>query len=145
MKRRECHTRKGRRMTHPMTVLVLAPSAGGYYFGELLAGLTREVAGADGWLVLVQTLEVGTRSDEASEPGDFTTPIAWSKVDAVVSITTAVRGSYLQRLRDAGKPVMLASTRMPDFDAPVALPDNHGGPSPQWSTSSALDQYAPTR
>jgi len=110
-----------------MTVLVLTPSAGGHYFGELLAGLTREVAGEGGRLVLVQTLEVGTRSDEASEPGDFATPIAWSKVDAVVSITTAVRGSYLQRLRDAGKPVVLVSTRMPDFDAPVALPDNHGG------------------
>jgi len=110
-----------------MTVLVLTPSIGGYYFGELLAGLTREVTEADGRLVLVQTLEPGTRSDEVGEPGDFATPVAWSEVDGVVSITTAVRASYLQQLRDAGKPVVLASARMADFDAPLALPDNHGG------------------
>ena len=35
--------------------------------------------------------------------------------------------SYLQQLRDAGKPVVLASTRLAGFEAPVALPDNQGG------------------
>jgi diguanylate cyclase (GGDEF)-like protein/PAS domain S-box-containing protein len=111
-------------MANSMTVLVLTPSIGGHYFGELLAGLVREVAGAGGRLVLVQTLR-GVAS--SNEPRDFTTPVAWSEVDGVVSITTAVNGWYLQQLRDAGKPVVLASTRMPDFDAPLALPDNHGG------------------
>ena len=114
-------------MTDPLTVLVLTPSIGGHYFGEFLTGLTREIAGAGGRLVLVQTLEPGTRSDEVGAPGDFATPVAWAEIDGVVSITSAVRGVYLQRLRDVGKPVVLASTRLVDFEAPLALPDNDRG------------------
>ena len=114
-------------MAHPMTVLVLTPSMGGHYFGELLAGLTREVAGAGGRLVVVETLPAAAPRDEPGEPGDFATPVAWSQVDGVISITTAVGAAYLQRLRDAGKSVVLSSTQMADFHAPVALPDNYGG------------------
>jgi diguanylate cyclase (GGDEF)-like protein len=117
-------------MTHLMTVLVLTPSIGGYYFGELLSGLTREITDVGGRLVVVQTLEAGTRYGEAGEPGevsDFAIPVDWSEVDGVVSITTAVRASYLQQLRDAGTPVVLTGTRTLGFDAPLALPDNHGG------------------
>ena len=114
-------------MTCPMSVLVLTPSMGGHYFGELLAGLTREIAGAGGRLVVVETLPASAPRDELGEPGDFATPIAWSQVDGVVSITTAVGASYLEELRRAGKPIVLSSTQMADFDAPVALPDNHGG------------------
>ena len=114
-------------MAHPVTVLVLTPSVCGHYYGEVIAGLSREVAGSGGRIVLVQTLDGGSRRDEESELSAFSTPLAWSDVDGVVSITTAVSGSYLQRLRDAGKPVVLASTRMPDFQAPLAVPDNHGG------------------
>ena len=110
-----------------MTVLVLTPSMGGHYFGELLAGLSREIAGASGRLVVVETLSAAAPRDEPGEPGHFATPVAWSQVDGVVSITTAVGATYLQRLRDAGKSVVLSSTQMADFHAPVALPDNHGG------------------
>ena len=117
-------------MTHPKTVLVLTPSMGGHYFGELLAGLTRAVAGAGGRLVVVETLPAAAPRDEPGEHGehgDFAIPVAWSQADGVVSITTAVGAAYLQRLRDAGKSVVLSSTQMADFDAPVALPDNQGG------------------
>src|SRR5450631_539627 len=110
-----------------MTVLVLTPSMGGHYFGERLAGVPRDVAGAGGSLVVVETLPAAAPRDEPGEPGDFATPVAWSQVDGVVSITTAVGAPYLQRLRDAGKPVVLSSTQMADFPAPAALPDNYGG------------------
>ncbi len=114
-------------VSRPVTVLVLTPSIGGFYFGELLAGLGREVSGSGGRLVLVQTLDHGTRNNEASEPSDFATRVAWAEADGVVSITSAAGGPYLQQFRDAGKPVVLVSTRLLDFEAPVALPDNHGG------------------
>ena len=114
-------------MTGPMTVLVLTPSIGGHYFGEILAGLTREIADAGGRLVVVETLEVGARSDTENDPGEFVTPVALLEVDGVVSITTAVGGPFLQRLRDAHKPVVLVSTLIPGFAAPAALPDNHDG------------------
>ena len=114
-------------MAHSVTVLVLTPTLSGHYYGEVIAGLNRAVAGSGGRIVLVQTLDGGSRSDEESELSAFSTPVAWSEVDGVVSITTAVSESYLQRVRDAGKPVVLISTRMRDFEAPLAAPDNHGG------------------
>lgn len=110
-----------------MTVLVLTPGVGGHYFGELVAGLSREVAAAGGRILLVQTLDGGIRADEESELSSFATPVAWDHIDGAVSITTAVHGAHLQRLRDAGIPVVLASTKLAGFEAPLVLPDNHGG------------------
>jgi DNA-binding LacI/PurR family transcriptional regulator len=47
------------RAPRPVTVLVLTPCIGGHFFGELVAGLSREVARAGGHIVLVQTLDGG--------------------------------------------------------------------------------------
>jgi diguanylate cyclase (GGDEF)-like protein len=109
------------------TVLVLTPSLGGEYFGELLAGLAREVAGAGRRLVVVKTLAVGMSPDQGGEPGDFSMPVAWSRAAGVVSITTAAGASYLKRLRDRGMAVVLVSTQVEGFAAPIAMPDNYGG------------------
>jgi len=114
-------------MTRPTTVLVLTQGTGGSFFGEVLVGLTREVSAVGGRVVLVQTLSPGTGPDEFLEWSDFSTPVAWAEIDGAVTITIAVGGAYLQRLRDAGKPVVAACTRLDGFDAPLALPDNHHG------------------
>ena len=114
-------------MDDPTTVLVVTPSLGGHYFGELLAGLTRQVEQAGGRVVVVETLPESAPRDEAGEPGDFSVPVAWAHAHGVVSITTAVGAEYLRRLRATGRPVVLSSTLMPDFEAPAAMPDNHGG------------------
>ncbi len=115
-------------MVRPLTVLVLTPSLGGDYFGEVLAGLDREVVSAGGRLVVVETLPAAAPRDEAGVPGDFAARVAWSHVDGVVSITGAVGATYLQRLRDAAKPVvLLSSPQMTGFEATVAQPDNHRG------------------
>ncbi len=114
-------------MSRPLTVLVLTPSLGGEFYGELVAGIAREVASADGRLVVVETLNAAPR-DEAGEPGDFASHVAWSQVDGVVSITFAAGTAYLRSLRDAGKPlVLLSSVQMDNFEAPVVRPDNHAG------------------
>lgn len=117
-------------MARPLTVLVLTPSIGGYFYGELIAGLTREIAGAGVRLVIVQTLEAGTHDGEvgeAGEVGDFATPVAWSQVDGVVSLNAAVGSSYLQQLRTAGAPVVLTTSGSSHFAAPLVRPDNSGG------------------
>ena len=115
-------------MSHPLTVLVLTPSLGGDFFGEVLAGIAREVVGVEGRLVVVQTLQEFAPREQVGTPSDFATRVAWSEVDGVVSITSAVGEGYLQRLREDGKPVvLLSSTQMDDFQAPVARPDNHLG------------------
>ena len=118
----------GRRtMAHRTTVLALSSSTGGPYFGEVLSGLQRELTAAGGRVVLVQTLGPGSSSDELTGVSSYATPAAWSEVDGAVAITAAVSRDYLQRLRDAGKPVVIASARVHGFDAPLALPDNTAG------------------
>lgn len=115
-------------MTRPLTVLILTPSLGGDFFGSLLAGLAREIVGAKGRLVVVETLQEYAPRDEVGEPGKFSTRVGWDGVDGVVSLTTAVDAEYLQQLRVAGIPVvLLSSTQMDDFKAPVARPDNLKG------------------
>lgn len=115
-------------MTHPRTVLVLTPSIGGDFFGDVLDGLAREVAGEGGRVVVVETRTVTMPRDEAGAPSNFATQVAWSHVDGAVSVTTAAGSAYLQQLRDAGKPVVLLSNaQLPDFLAPVARPDNRDG------------------
>ncbi|WP_024285865.1 EAL domain-containing protein [Cellulomonas sp. KRMCY2] len=114
-------------MSHQMTVLALARSTGGFYHGALLAGLTREVAAAGGRVVVVQTVDPDDRPDELDRVPGYDLPVAWDEIDGVVSVSLAAGGPYLARIRAAGKPVVLASSRVEGFDAPVALPNNHGG------------------
>lgn len=114
-------------MAHGTTVLVLTPGLGGYYFGELLAGLSREVAGSGGRLVLVKTPDPDAPGEERGETVDFVTPVAWSEVDGAVVVKAAVGASYLKQLREDGKAVVLASTQLTDFEAPTAMPNNHEG------------------
>ena len=114
-------------MDPPTTVLALSQGTGGSFFGELLSGLTRELAAVGGRVVVVQTLGPGSYTDDLVPWPDFSTPAAWAEVDGAVAITIAVQGSYLQGLRDAGKPVVVACARIDGFDAPRAVPDNHDG------------------
>lgn len=108
------------------TVLVLTPILGGFYFGDLLASLTRTVSAAGGRLVIAKTLHQAP-SDDSQSPGDFAIPVAWSQVDGVVSIHSAVEAPYLLKLREAGRPVVLLGGLTADIDAPAVMPDNHSG------------------
>jgi diguanylate cyclase (GGDEF)-like protein/PAS domain S-box-containing protein len=110
-----------------ITIGVLSPVTGGSYYGKMLAGITREVAAVGGRVVLVQTLDAGLSSDEVVSAPDFTTPTAWDHLDGVISIATATQRHYLDRLKAAGKAVVLASDEIDGFDAPSATPDNATG------------------
>ena len=114
-------------MPRKPTVLALARNVGGYYHGELLAGLVRPVAAAGGRVVVAGTLEPGTDGVATLTAPDFKLPVAWDEVDAVVSIALASAGGYLERAQAEGKAVVLASHSLADFDGPIAQPDNHGG------------------
>lgn len=115
------------------TLVVFSPSTGGYYFGALLRGITRELAAVGGRAVVVQTLELGARSDEQGEAPAFASPVAWDRADGVVSITSAVRGAYLGQLQERGLPVVVASGSADGLAVPTAVPDNAGG------TAAAVD------
>lgn len=114
--------------TRPPTVLVLTPSIGGDFFGNLLSGLSRAVVAGGGRLIVVVTREFHSPRDEAGVPGEFSTPVALDGVDGVVCITTAAGERYLTQVRDAGRPVVLvSSTQLDGFPAPVVRPDNERG------------------
>jgi len=108
--------------------MVLTPSLGGDFFGDILSGVTRAVAADGGRVVVVETLQKYAVRDEAGTPGAFSTRVGWAGVDGVISLTTAVGSDYLQAVRAAGKPVvLLSSTQWAGFDAPSARPDNRRG------------------
>jgi len=111
----------------PITVGVLAPISGGFYYGGVLSGITREVAAIGGRVVFLQTTDAG--GVEATNVGapDFTTPTAWDRVDGIVSVAASTGLDHLMRLKDAGVPVVFTSNLVPGFGAPTAMPDNVGG------------------
>jgi diguanylate cyclase (GGDEF)-like protein/PAS domain S-box-containing protein len=113
--------------SHPPTIAVLSPVTGGFYFGGVLSGITREVAAAGGQVVLLQTLDAGRSGDEALGPPDFATPSAMDHVDGVIALAASVRRAFLEDLRALGKPVVLAGHQVESFDALSAMPDNAGG------------------
>lgn len=109
------------------TIGVFSPVTGGFYYGEILAGLTREVAAVGGQVVLLQTLDAGDSRDDIHPSATFDTPTAWEHVDGVVAITAAARRAYLDRLVAAGKALVLVSDAFDDLDVPSVSPDNRGG------------------
>lgn len=111
----------------PLTVAVLSPVLGGFYFGALLSGITREVAAAGGHVVLVQTLDPGISGDELVGPPSFDTRTAWDHIDGAVSLVVSAPRSYLERLRAAGKPVVTAGNEVAGFAARSVVPDNSSG------------------
>ena len=114
-------------MTKSITVGVLSPVTGGFYYGKIVAGIAREVAAASGHVVLIQTLDAGLGSDEVVSAPDFATPTAWDHLDGVISIASATHRNFLYRLRAAGKVIVLASDEVEGFAAPSATPDNAHG------------------
>ena len=109
------------------TILALARNTGGFFHGQILAGLLRQVDMVGGRVVVALTLDPGTDGKDALNLPTFNHPVAWDDVDAVVSVALAAGTTFLDRAVAEGKPVVLASHSLPGFDVPVALPDNHGG------------------
>ena len=64
-------------MAPRLMTLVLTPSLGGDYFGDLLVGIARETIGTAGRLVVMETLTATAPRDEAGTPGEFSARVAW--------------------------------------------------------------------
>ena len=110
----------------PVNVGVLSPSTGGFFFGQVLAGVVAEVGAAGGRVTLLQTLDAGQTSD-ILPTSDATLPVGWEHIDGFVNIAWATGRDYLARARAAGKPVVLASNELPGVDAASVVVDNARG------------------
>ncbi|WP_024285866.1 EAL domain-containing protein [Cellulomonas sp. KRMCY2] len=105
---------------------VLSPVTGGFYFGEVLAGVVQEVAAAGGRVTLIQTLDAGRTGDEFVPAPTIDAPVGAGCIDAFIAVAQASDASYLRTLRAAGTPVVLVSNDL-DVDAATVMADNKEG------------------
>ena len=103
---------------------VLTPLSGGFFWGEIITGIVREVAAAGGSVVLIQTLEAGQTRATAYPLHGTADPVGWDHIDGFVSMLRATDEKYLQRVRAIGKPVVIVSERGKDVDAACVTVDN---------------------
>ncbi len=102
---------------------VLSPVTGGFYFGEVLAGVVRTVTAAGGRVTLVQTLEAGRAAEQFSSAPNVLTPAGWASLDGFVAISWAATERYLRTLHATGKPLVLVSNDV-QLDVETVVVDN---------------------
>lgn len=105
---------------------VLSPVTGGFYFGEVLAGVVRTVTAAGGRVTLVQTLDAGRAAEQFSSAPNVLTPAGWASLDGFVAISWAATERYLRTLHATGKPLVLVSNDV-QLDVTTVVVDNASG------------------
>ena len=105
----------------------MSSSFGGFYFGEILGGMSQVTTANNGRMIAIQTLDAGTVTTDLAEPPGFRHRVAWDHISAFAVILNAVNVDYLQAARAAGKPIVMISDSLPGFSCPTVLPDNTPG------------------
>ncbi|HTC69164.1 MAG TPA: diguanylate cyclase [Acidothermaceae bacterium] len=114
-------------MAHGPVIGVLTPLVGGFYYGGLLTGIARSVSSAGGRVIAIQTLDAGHRNADFVQPPEFDSAVGWDHIAGFVAIVNAVPNSYLLRLSQTGKPLVIVSNDVPGVVCPVVMPDNRNG------------------
>jgi len=109
-----------------LTVGVLSPLLAGAYFGEILNGTSRYVAGRGGRVVALQTLDAELGDHYPGVP-PFDSEVAWDAVDGFIVIVQAVSSSFISRLLGTGKPVVVVSHHVEGASCVEVRPDNRSG------------------
>ena len=105
---------------------VLSPLVAGSYMSAVLSALESTVAAAGGQVIAIQTLDLSQGGLDTRTP-QYNLHAAWDRVAGFVVVVNAVDRSYLEALREAGKPVVLLSEEIAGFSCPVVRPDNRSG------------------
>ncbi|MHA3946419.1 substrate-binding domain-containing protein [Cellulomonas bogoriensis] len=100
---------------------------GGFYFGGVIAGVTRAAGSAGHRVVAVQTHPTRLpRERHRGEPLPGV-PCSLSAVDGLVVITQALPHHRIAQLRQLDIPVVVAGETSTEWNGSVVLSDNHGG------------------
>lgn len=105
-----------------VSIGVLAPVTGGFFIGEVLAGIVSEAAASGAHVAVIQTLDAGSTAD-GMEPPASAALVAAQSVDGFVALPWATDVSLVRRLRAEGHPVVLVCSDF-DVDAARVSPDN---------------------
>jgi diguanylate cyclase (GGDEF)-like protein/PAS domain S-box-containing protein len=108
------------------TICVLSSLFAGVYYGALITSVARAASRAGGRTVAIQTQSANWPTPGRRDPTD-TGRVGWDRIDGFAVITDAVPRHFLERVRAAGKPLVLISRPEPGLDCPVVLPDNRSG------------------
>ncbi|QNE20657.1 PAS domain-containing protein [Kribbella qitaiheensis] len=111
------------------TIGVLSPVVGGFYFGALIAGVSRAARRDGHSVVAVQTYPAGLDRERYPDEPLLEVPVALDAVDGIIVIAKAVRHDRLASMQEWGRPVVLISEDQTTLPAPVVVPDNAGGVS----------------
>jgi len=114
-------------MPAPLTLGILSPLLGNFYFGQLLRGVQQAASQRGATAIAIQTRDAWALHAEYGRARAFDYPLAWEHVDGWIVITDAVSPAYLRALQQTGKPIVALSWHTPDLAVPIVLPDNHGG------------------
>ncbi|MFS0699521.1 substrate-binding domain-containing protein [Cellulomonas sp. 179-A 4D5 NHS] len=109
------------------TIGVLSPVVGGFYFGGLIAGVSRAARTSGHRVVAVQTYPAGLDRERYPDEPLLEVPVALGAVDGIIIIAKAVRHDRLASVQEWGRPVVMISEDETQLPAPVVVPDNAGG------------------
>jgi DNA-binding LacI/PurR family transcriptional regulator len=106
---------------------VIAPLVGGFYFGSIVAGVTRAATNAGRRVIAEQTFP--GRPGRERHPGEPLPGGPWTLhgIDGAVIITRAMSSYRLDQLLDSDFPVVLVGADDVGERAPIVSPDNAGG------------------
>jgi diguanylate cyclase (GGDEF)-like protein len=110
-----------------LTIGVLAGLTGGYYYGGIVAGVSRAVGAVGGRVIAMQTADAGLGVVDLASRSQYTHRTAWSQISAYLAIVNAVDDDYLRAIEDSGRPLVTISFEVPGLRAPCLLADNKSG------------------
>lgn len=108
------------------TIGILSPLMAGYYYGSLISAVNQAVSAAGGRLTATSTAAFSSGYHREHVIEDLP-HLGWDRIDGFVTIANAISLEYLEKLRDAGKPVVALGHAEPGCSYPAVLPDNQGG------------------
>ncbi|NUR74095.1 MAG: EAL domain-containing protein [Hamadaea sp.] len=114
-------------MSTELTLGVLSPYLGGWYFGGIMAGIARAGRELGANVLAMQTSEAGTEQTEIERPPDLRHLVGADHIAGVVVILRAAGSAYLKSVQESGRPVVAVGYEVTDLDCPVVVPDNRAG------------------
>ncbi|MFD6093516.1 substrate-binding domain-containing protein [Oerskovia sp. NPDC060338] len=110
-----------------LTIGVLSPVVGGFYFGKVLAGIARGLRAGGHRVVAVQTYPADLDRDEFPDQPPHRPIVGLDAMDGVIVVTSAVEHDVLRTLDRSGRPLVVISETVDALGAPLVTPDNAGG------------------